>query len=59
MHRRPTRAELEAENVVLFEELVAIRDRLDSFLSEDDGIEDEEEPTGDPESDRPATERSP
>lgn len=57
MHRRPTRAELEAENVVLFEELVAIRDRLDSFLSEDDGIEDEEGPTGDPESERPATER--
>ncbi len=58
MHRRPTRAELEAENVVLFEELVAIRDRLDAFLSEDDGLEDEEGATADPEPEHQPTERS-
>ncbi len=57
MHRRPTRAELEAENVVLFEELVAIRDRLDAFLSEDDAIEDEEGSSAVPEPERRATER--
>ena len=57
MHRRPTRAELEAENVVLFEELVAIRDRLDAFLSEDDGLEDEEGATADQGPEHQATER--
>ena len=33
---RPTRAELESENLVLYRELEGIRDRLDDLLLEDD-----------------------
>ncbi len=38
---RRTRAELEAENLVLYRELEAMRDRLDQLLDE---AEDSEEP---------------
>lgn len=34
--RRPSRTELEAENLVLYQELEAIRDRLDALLEESD-----------------------
>ncbi len=37
---RPTRAELEAENLVLYRELEGIRDRLDDLLLEDDESDD-------------------
>ena len=36
---RRTRAELEAENLVLYRELETIRDRLDEFL-EDEALDD-------------------
>ncbi len=42
--RRPTRAELEAENAVLYDELLSIRERLEAFFEdEDDDADDTEE----------------
>jgi len=53
MNRR-TRAELEAENLVLYRELEGIRDRLDDVLADDeeldeDGEDSDDESTGDAE----------
>ena len=39
---RRTRAELEAENLVLYRELEAIRDRLDELLTDDEAFDDTE-----------------
>ena len=49
---RPTRAEVEAVNRMLYEELQAIRDRLNDLLDEGDdeagAMGDKPEPTEDP-----------
>jgi len=37
---RRTRAELEAENLVLYRELETIRDRLDELLADDETLDD-------------------
>ncbi len=37
---RRTRAELEAENLVLYRELETIRDRLDELLEDDETLDD-------------------
>ncbi len=39
---RRTRAELEAENLVLYRELQTIRDRLDELLEDDETFDDAE-----------------
>jgi len=39
---RRTRAELEAENLVLYRELETIRDRLDELLDDDEALDDAE-----------------
>ncbi len=39
---RRTRAELEAENLVLYRELETIRDRLDELLEDDETLDDAE-----------------
>jgi hypothetical protein len=39
---RRTRAELEAENLVLYRELETIRDRLDELLEDDEALDDAE-----------------
>jgi hypothetical protein len=39
---RRTRAELEAENLVLYRELETIRDRLDELLEDDEALDDVE-----------------
>jgi hypothetical protein len=39
---RRTRAELEAENLVLYRELETIRDRLDELLEDDETLDDTE-----------------
>ncbi len=39
---RRTRAELEAENLVLYRELETIRDRLDELLEDDEALDDTE-----------------
>ncbi len=39
---RRTRAELEAENLVLYRELETIRDRLDELLEDDEPLNDAE-----------------
>jgi hypothetical protein len=39
---RRTRAELEAENLVLYRELETIRDRLDGLLEDDEALDDAE-----------------
>ncbi|KPK80432.1 MAG: hypothetical protein AMS25_09075 [Gemmatimonas sp. SM23_52] len=47
---RRTRAELEAENLVLYREVEEIRDRLDALL-EDEEAEDDDEGYGDEDGD--------
>ena len=46
---RRTRAELEAENLVLYRELEAIRDRLDELLTDDESFEGTDDTDGDDE----------
>ncbi len=55
---RRTRAELEAENLVLYRELETIRDRLDELL-EDDGALDDGEPTEDEANDNDGDDEEP
>ena len=43
---RRTRAELEAENLVLYRELETIRDRLDELLEDDEPLNDAEPAEG-------------
>ncbi len=44
---RRTRAELQAENLVLYRELEAIRDRLDELLEDDEALDDAAEDEAD------------